>query len=534
VRQRIIINVTPQEARVALLENDTLAEIHIERAEQRSIAGNIYKGKVARVLPGMQAAFVDIGLEKAGFIHVSDLFGGPLPSGLFEDDDHDDPSADEIPEEEIAGEESPAAEVPRKLLGRRRRERPPAYVPVEERIKKNQEILVQIAKESIGTKGPRLTSHISLPGRHLVYMPTVRHIGVSRRIADPKERKRLREIVQELQPPDGGFIIRTACEGLTKKEIQDDMKFLLKLWGGITKKQEGMSAPAVLHDDMDISMRVIRDIFSTEVQEVVVDSAQDCERIKEFISTFQPRAASRVKLYTRPEPIFDYYNIEPQITKALERRVYLKSGGHIVIDHTEALTAIDVNTGRFVGKTDQEETMLQTNLEAAKVVVDQLRLRNIGGMIIIDFIDMERAANRNKVTEALREALKKDKTRSSMRKINELGLVQMTRKRTRESLQRQLCNPCPYCSGKGTIRSVSTVASEIMRQIRKQAVSHEATPTILIKAHPEVITFLYDEEGERLDDLERLLKKRLIFRATSSVHHEEYEVSATAASQSVA
>ena len=534
MRQRIIINVTPQEARVALLENDTLAEIHIERAEQRSIAGNIYKGKVARVLPGMQAAFVDIGLEKAGFIHVSDLFGGPLPTGLFEDDDHDDPIAEDIPEEEAAGEESAATEAPRPRPGRRRRERPLSYAPVEERIKKNQEILVQIAKESIGTKGPRLTSHVSLPGRHLVYMPTVRHIGVSRRIADPKERKRLREIVQELQPPDGGFIIRTACEGLTKKEIQDDMKFLLKLWGGIAKKQEGISAPVLLHDDMEISMRIIRDLFSTEVQEVVVDSAQDCERIKEFISTFQPRAAGRVKLYNRPDPIFDHYNIEAQIAKALERRVYLKSGGHIVIDHTEALTAIDVNTGRFVGKKDQEETMLQTNLEAAKVVVEQLRLRNIGGMIIIDFIDMERAANRNKVTDALREALKKDKTRSSMRKINELGLVQMTRKRTRESLQRQLCNPCPYCSGKGTIRSVSTVASEIMRQIHKQAVLHDAARTILIKAHPEVITFLYDEEGERFDDLERLLKKRLIFRATSGVHHEEYEVSAAAISQNVA
>jgi ribonuclease G len=266
----------------------------------------------------------------------------------------------------------------------------------------------------------------------------------------------------------------------------------------------------------------------------VVDNAQDCERIKEFISTFQPRAAGRVKLYEGPEPIFDHYNIEAQIAKALERRVYLKSGGHIVIDHTEALTAIDVNTGRFVGKKDQEETMLQTNMEAAKVVVEQLRLRNIGGMIIIDFIDMERAVNRNKVTDTLREALKRDKTRSSMRKINELGLVQMTRKRTRESLQRQLCGPCPYCSGKGTIRSVSTIAAEILRQIHKHAALHEDARTILIKAHPEVITLLYDEEGERLDDLERTLNKRLIFRATSGVHHEQYEVSAVAMSQHVA
>jgi len=416
--------------------------------------------------------------------------------------------------------------------GRGRRVRSTSHIPLEERLKKNQEILVQVAKESIGTKGPRLTSHISLPGRHLVYTPTVNHIGVSRRIADSKERKRLRDIVQEMRPPEGGFIVRTACEGLTKKEMQDDMKFLLKLWSGIAKKRESTSAPALLHDDMDVILRIIRDLFTADVQEVVIDTPQDHERVKEFIATFMPRLAGRIKLYDRPEPIFDYYNIEEQITKALDRRVYLKSGGHIVIDHTEALTAIDVNTGRFVGKRDQEETMLQTNLEATKVVVEQLRLRNIGGLIIIDFIDMERAANRNKVTEALREALKKDKTRTSLRKISELGLVQMTRKRTRESLQRQLCDPCPHCEGKGYIRSVPTVASDILRQLRKETSLHPTAQMITVKAHPEVITFLYDEEGERLEALERQLHKRFILRATPGFHHEQYEASATTATQS--
>lgn len=532
MRQRIIINSTSQETRVALLENETLAEIHIERAQQRSIAGNIYKGRVVRVLPGMQAAFVDIGLEKAGFIHVSDLFGGPLPQGMFEEDDEEEQASGELSDMDEGEDVSPAsddASSRRRERGRRER---PQYLPVEERIKKNEEILVQIAKESIGTKGPRLTSHISLPGRHLVYMPTVRHLGVSRRIADPKERKRLREIVQEMRPPDGGFIVRTACEGLTKKEIQDDMKFLLKLWGGIAKKRESASSPALVHDDMDVILRIIRDLFTADVQEVISDNAQDCERIKEFVTTFLPRAANRVKFHDTPEPIFDHYNVEPQIAKALDRRVFLKSGGHIVIDRTEALTAIDVNTGRFVGKRDQEETMLQTNLEAAKVVVEQLRLRNIGGLIIIDFIDMERAANRNRVTEALRDALKKDKTRTSMRKISELGLVQMTRKRTRESLQHLLCDPCSYCSGKGYLRSVPTVASEILRQIRKQAALNDTARTILVKAHPDVISFLYDEEGERLDDLERLLKKRLVFRAAADLHQEQYEVSAAAVTQS--
>jgi ribonuclease G len=524
VRQRIIINSTLQEARVALLENDSLAEIHIERAQQRSIAGNIYKGKVARVLPGMQAAFVDIGLEKAGFIHVSDLFGGPLPSGLFEDEEHD--LSEDVLEEDHLEEDPPAlSETTAPPSGRGRHERFTPHIPLEERIKKNQEILVQVTKEPLGTKGSRLTSHISLPGRHLVYTPTVNHIGVSRRIADGKERKRLRDIVQELRPPEGGFIVRTACEGLTKKEMQDDMKFLLKLWSGIAKKSETVSAPALLHDDMDITLRIIRDLFTADVQEVVIDTPQDYERVKEFVATFLPRLTNRIKLHDRPEPIFDYYNIEAQITKALDRRVYLKSGGHIVIDHTEALTAIDVNTGRFVGKRDQEETMLQTNLEAAKVVVEQLRLRNIGGLIIIDFIDMERAANRNKVTEALREALKKDKTRSSMRKISELGLVQMTRKRTRESLQRQLCDPCSYCEGKGHVRSVPTIAGDILRQLRKETYLHPSARHITVKAHPEVITFLYDEEGERLDELERQLRKRIFLRATPGFHHEQYEVS---------
>lgn len=533
VRQRIIINSTHQEARVALLENDTLVEIHIERAQQRNIAGNIYKGKVARVLPGMQAAFVEIGLEKAGFIHASDLFGGPLPSGFFEDEESDSVAGDDVPDEDHDDEQEADSATARTNARRGRRERPAPHVPLEDRIKKNQEILVQVTKEPIGTKGCRITSHISLPGRHLVYTPTVSHIGVSRRIADSKERKRLRDIVQELRPPEGGFIVRTACEGLTKKEMQEDMKFLLKLWGGIAKKAETQNAPLLLHDDMDIILRIIRDMFSADIQEVVVDSQQDHERIKEFVAAFLPRLTTRIKWHDRPEPIFDYYNIEPQITKALDRRVYLKSGGHLVIDHTEALTAIDVNTGRFVGKKDQEETMLQTNLEAAAAVVDQLRLRNIGGLIIIDFIDMERAANRNKVTEALREALKKDKTRSSMRKISELGLVQMTRKRTRESLLRQLCDSCPYCEGKGYLRAVPTVASEILRNLRKEAFRHPAAPHLIVKAHPEVVTFLYDEEGERIDEIEHFLRKRIFLRATPGFHHEQYEVSAGVATQAL-
>lgn len=551
--QKIIINSTPYEARVALLENDALVEIHIERTQQRNIAGNIYLGRVTRVLPGMQAAFVDIGLEKAGFIHASDLFGGTLPAGYAEDEDEDAAGADdgdldtaalsaayrqygaEDPDElaetdaddepdDAQTKRSPSARTGSGGRGRRRRPSAP-LLPLEEKIKKNQEILVQVAKESIGTKGPRLTSHISLPGRHLVYTPTAGHIGVSRRIADPKERKRLREIVADMKA-EGGFIVRTACEGLTKKEIQGDMRFLLRLWSGLSKKRETNSAPALLHEDMDVTLRIIRDLLTAEVDQVVVDNPDDYERLKEFAATFLPRSRSRIQHYDRPEPIFDHYKVEPQVAKALERRVELKSGGHIVLDQTEALTAIDVNTGRFVGKRDQEETMLRTNLEASQVIVEQLRLRNLGGLIIVDFIDMERAANRNKLTETMRAALKKDKTRSNMRKISELGLVQMTRKRTRESLKQQLCDPCPYCNGNGVLRSVPTLAYTIFRHLPKAAASHPHASTLMIRAHPEVVTFLYDEESAHLEDLERRLGKRFFLRATPSMHLEEYTVEA--------
>ena len=544
MRQRIIINSTPQEARVALLENETLVEIHIERAQQRNIAGNIYLGRVNRVMPGMQAAFVDIGLEKAGFIHASDVFGGPLPDGINDEDgdsnldeetllnefDLADPEH-EIPDDEsneiLEIEEESVSTAANRSNGRRRRSRSEPRIPLEQKIKKNEEILVQVAKEPIGTKGPRLTAHLSLPGRQLVYTPTMGHIGVSRRIADGKERKRLREAVESLRPAEGGFIVRTACEGLTKKEIQDDMKFLLKLWGRITKTREQHSAPTLVHDDMDVILRIIRDLFTPDINEIIIDNANDFERINEFIATFLPRLNGRVKLHDKPEPIFEHYKVEQQITKALERRVYLKSGGHIVIDHTEALTAIDVNTGRFVGKRDQEETMLRTNLEAAQAVMEQLRLRNIGGLIIIDFIDMERAANRTKVTEALRSALKKDKTRSNMRKISELGLVQMTRKRTRESLQHQLCAPCSYCDGRGQLQSVPTIAYSLVRQLRKEVTQQSNAQAVTVHAHPDVVSFLYEEEEEWLDDLEAQLKTRFFFRPASEFHLEHYEISVT-------
>ncbi len=501
----ILIQSTPEEARVALVENGALAEIHIERTRDRGIVGNIYKGKVVRVLPGMQAAFVDVGLPKAGFLHASDFHPGvdELPAV----------SADAI-EGEDGSEAPPTLTMPA--------EAPPAFgldqpfdapqlapEPIEDRLARGDEILIQVAKEPFGSKGARVTSHVSLPGRYLVYLPTTNHLGVSRRIEDEEERQRLRDIVVAMKPPGAGFIIRTVCVGLSKRELQADMRFLMKLWNRILKRSEHVSAPVQLHYDMDLVLRSIRDLFTPDVEKVIVDRAVDHQRILEFVDSFAPRLKSRVELHCGPEPLFDGYGIEPAISRALERRVWLKSGGYIVIDQTEALTTIDVNTGRYVGKTNQEETVLKTNLEAAREIVDQLRIRNIGGIIIIDFIDMLEDANRQRVMDAFDGALKQDKMRSNILKISELGLVEMTRKRTRASLSQLLTEPCPTCDAKGRIKSVATVAYEVMRRVRHIAQRSAGAGRIVVRAHASVAAFLCEEEGLAIDRLEREIGCRI-------------------------
>ncbi|MFQ5904482.1 MAG: ribonuclease E/G, partial [Candidatus Binatia bacterium] len=414
MKQDIFINCTPQESRIAIMEDGSLAEFLIERRQERGIVGNIYKGKVARVLPGMQAAFVDMGLDKAAFLHVSDFSTGPeTVSNLL-----------------TGSEEEIVFEGPRPSSRRR--------LPIERQLSRGQEILVQAAKDPLGMKGARVTSHISLPGRYLVFMPTTNHIGISRRIEDGKERKRLKEVALSLLTDEGGFILRTACEGRSKKEIQRDLRFLTKLWKRIQKKAESATAPSLIHQDLDLIARSIRDFFTTDTHQVFIDQVKEYRRILDFVGHFMPRLKSKITLYTQTEPILDHYGVEEKIAKALERKVWLRSGGYITIDRTEALTAIDVNTGRFVGKRNQEETVFKTNLEAAPEIMHQLRLRNVGGIIIIDFIDMEKEAGRKKVYEALKEAIKKDKARTNILKISELGLVEMTRQRTRESLENQL------------------------------------------------------------------------------------------------
>ncbi len=489
----LIINVRPQETRVALLEDRVLAELYIERTKDRGIMGNIYKGKVVKVLPGMQAAFVDIGLEKAAFLYVSDVYGGM--------EDYEEMG---FQGEEILSYFNPSSQI-------------------EDLLSEGQEILVQVSKEPLGTKGTRITSHITLPARYLVFMPTVDHIGVSRRIKDERERKRLREIVQTIKPPSGGFIVRTASEGAEADEIRNDMEFLLRLWSNIQKKRENSSAPSLIHSDLNMVLRVIRDILSPQVNRIVIDSKEEYENIISFINTYMPKQRYEIIQYEKREPIFDAYGVETEIDKILGRKVWLKSGGYIVIDMSEALVAVDVNTGRYVGKRNLADTIFKTNLEAAKEIAYQLRLRNIGGIIIIDFIDMEREGDREKVYQALEEAIRKDRQKATIFKISDLGLVEMTRKRTRENIARILSEPCPYCEGAGSIKSKTTVCYDIFREIERTS-TELGGHNIMVEVNPEVADLLYEEERAGVEELERKLRKKVIIKGKTGFHQEQFSI----------
>lgn len=519
--RQIIINATPQEARAAIMENARLIEIFIERTREKGLAGSIYHGRVSRVLPGMQAAFIDIGLPKAAFLHASDFY----PANQSEDAFANQHLEDEEPSGK-ADSSPPALAVVEE--GADRPERAAPLPPIEERLKKGQEILVQIAKEPIGGKGPRVTCNISLAGRYLVYLPLSQHIGVSRHIGNEEERQRLRQAVESVGP-SGGIILRTACEGVSKREIQLDLRMLRKLWTRILRKKDSLPTPAPLYYDLDVILRTIRDFFTEDVSRVLVDNRRDYQRIVDFVDTVMPRWTSRVELYEHPEPIFERYGIEAQIAKALERKVWLKSGGHIVIDHTEALTAVDVNTGRYVGKSDQEDTIVRTNLEAARVIVDQLRLRNIGGLIIIDFIDMEKPEHRKAVMTALTEALKSDKARTTILGISELGLVEMTRKRTRESLAQRLCDVCPTCAGKGRVKATATTAYEILRRVRREAIRNAPLKDVIVTLHPSVAAYFRDNEPAAVRELERELNVGVVLKESETTAPDHYEVVSVAA-----
>ena len=499
MQNEIIINAERGETRVALLERSSFSELHIERDQERSVVGSVVKGQVMRVLPGMQAAFVDIGLDKAAFLYAGDYFANGFTQEL--------------------GDEGAAPTTP-PTRGRRGSRPPPR---IDTLLKEGQEIVVQIAKQPIGTKGARILSHISIPGRHLVLTPWSRRVGVSRRIDSDKERRRLREIVDRLRPEDLGFIIRTVGDGVREADLEADIRYLASVWENIQSRNAETRAPAVLHSEPDLPLRMIRDFANGDTKRIVVDAEATHQAIESFVSRYVADPRPRIEHYTGSEPIFEAFSLESQIHANLGRKAFLKSGGSLVIDQSEALTAIDVNTGRYVGKRDLEETVFKTNLEAVKEIVYQLRFRNIGGLIIIDLIDMESADHRDKVYRALREALRGDKARTNILKISELGLVEMTRKRTRENLVQTLCEPCAYCEGKGYVLSSRSVASRVVREIRSD-LPRFCGRRIALTVAPSVAEELLRDSGSLLGELGEELGREIEVRVRTGLHQEQFEV----------
>ena len=508
--KRIVVNAGLLETRVAVQEGSLLAELYLERHRHRSIVGSVYKGTVTNVLPGMQAAFVDIGLAKDAFLYAGDYTAnlGVHPAGDVLATAEEDAEGDA----DVEVEDEPRRE---------------AAAPIQEMLTRGQHVLVQVSKESLGTKGARITSFISLPGRYLVYMPQARHIGVSRRIRDERERDRLRAALRGLTLPPGGFILRTNAEGKGEAEFAADVEFLSRLWSQIQARYEQASPPAALHEEADLTFRVVRDLFSPEVDEFVVDSAELYDKCLGYVRTLVPGLAERVRHYTDRTPVFDAFGIEKDIEKALRRRVWLKSGGYIVIDHTEALVSIDVNSGKYVGKRDFEQTVLKINMEAVTEVVRQIRLRDLGGIIIIDFIDMEVPEHREQVYKALKRALTADKARTNVLEISELGLVEMTRKRVRQDLRSLLTVTCPTCRGSGVTRSDEALAAEIYRAVRAKVAGADPMPgrEVVARVHPEVAAFLESDARRELVRLEGELDVKVTVQAVSGQpHREDYEL----------
>jgi ribonuclease G len=649
----LVINAAGRETRVALIENGQIAEFYLERKKDKGIVGNIFRGRVTRVLPGMQAAFVDIGLERAAFLYVTDVFYDPdFSRSQFEltEGEHDeapdvpevadqpedtpstlsaseagptteagqsteaDPTAEAGSEEETEPMEAeppeaapeqaggapqsletalpapgdaaptdapasasangstpaaspvedrpveptaaPSAPPPPiqapgqearserrarergrfgredRLKGRhndRAKNRKPARI--EQLLKVGQEVLVQVSKDPIGTKGARLTSHISIPGRHLVFMPTVDHIGISRRISNEKERRRLREIVDRLRPNGTGFIVRTVAENVPQEKLESDIRFLIGVWNECVRRNDKNPEPGLLYPDLDLILRATRDLFAQDVEKLVIDDRDEYERVLEFVNNQDPGLRERVLLHEGDEPIFDAYGIEQEIGRAVQRKVWLKSGGYLIIDQAEALTAVDVNSGRYVGKKSLEETITRINIEAAREIAYQLRLRNIGGIIICDFIDMEKSANRDKVFKTLQDALGRDKAKTNVLRISELGLVEMTRKRVRESLGRVLHEDCPACEGRGFVKTPTTICYEIFRYIRREAPNFKE-PVLVINCSADVARFLQSEERDELRHLMDRFNKSIQAKPQATYHREQFDIYGRAAHSS--
>lgn len=484
----ILMNVTPQETRVAVVENGVLQEVIVERERRRGLVGNIYKGKVSRVLPGMQAAFIDIGLERAAFLHASDVT--QLSGG-----DGDEPTAEQGKNDNIT-----------------------------QLLREGQQLLVQVIKDPIGTKGARLTTHITIPSRFLVFTPNVFHVGISLKIDEEAERQRLKDVLATMmEESSGGYIARTVAEGASIESIRADTDFLRKLWDSVRERAATAKAGEIVHEDLPLVLRTLRDVVDDEVEKIRIDSRSTTRRVIDFAERFMPEVAGKVEHYPGERPIFDLYAVEDEIQKALERKVLLKSGGYLIIDQTEALTTVDVNTGAFVGHRNLEETIFKTNLEATQTIARQLRLRNLGGMIIIDFIDMLEEEHKRQVLRSLAKNLERDRAKSHISEVSALGLVEMTRKRTRESLEHVLCETCPTCSGRGTLKTAETVCYEIFREILREERQYEARQ-YLVLASQEVVDMLLDEESTSVAELEEFIGKPVKFQVESLYTQEQFDV----------
>lgn len=496
---KMLVASDAHQTRIAILEDDRLAEIFVERHRHRGVVGNVYKGRVTRVLPGMQAAFVDIGLERDAFLYVSDV-GANFDT--LEEIDNGDAAEDLAPQ---------AADAP------------PEHQPsIDELLRAGQEILVQAIKDPLASKGARVSMQITLPGRFLVLLPTVRHSGVSRKIEAEEERDRLRGLLEELPVSPGGFIVRTAGEGRELGDFAADREYLLKLWERLHLRSEHVGAPTLIHQDLGLAQRVVRDLFSEQYSLLWVDGEETYERIVEFLDQVQPALVRKVRLYRQEGSLFDRFGIEEEIESALQSKVWLKSGGYIVIQSTEALVAIDVNTGRFVGQHNLEDTVLRTNLEAVQEIVRQIRLRDLGGIIVIDLIDMIEPENRQRVSAALDAELRKDRAKNKVLSISDFGLVELTRKRSRANLDRLYSQPCPYCAGRGRVRSVSSICLDLRREVLKQS-DRPRRGEMLLRVHPDVARALQTDERAILDELERALGVPVLIRGDAELHLERFD-----------
>jgi ribonuclease G len=570
MNKEMIISSTPHETRVAILEDDQVVEVFIEREHSRGVVGNIYKGRVSKVLPGMQSAFVDLGLERDAFLYVTDVIS-PTEEALEEDEESVtaatpeplEPGGEAPGEDSGAldadsgngqgngsgdgtgdGEESPvgvAAESPSaapaaaRPAGRPdRRFRPERTLPtakIEDLLKEGQEVVVQVVKEPLGTKGARITSHLSLPGRFLVYMPTVDHIGVSRKIESRDERRRLRGVVQRFREQSGlpgGVIIRTAAANRSEQDLLADLTYFQQVWNEIHRRRESERTPAVLFREESLVTKLLRDLLTEQFSAIRLDDETEHRRVTSLLSRIMPSMLPRVKLYQKDYPIFDEYGVQSEIDKALRSKVWLKSGGYIVINQTEALVAIDVNTGRYVGKKSAgrlEDTIVKTNLEAVKEIIRQIRLRDLGGIIVLDFIDMEDKKNRQKVAQAVEQELRKDRAPSKAVQVSDFGLIIITRKRVKSSLERQLTEPCPYCSGTGTIRTSATICYDILTEVKKVSADLDGY-SLVLRVNPEIARALKEESRSVLRELESTVGRPVTVRPDEQLHHEQFDLMA--------